>query len=106
MREDFSATNMVGPQHGQKPRELNGAFEGLDVQASKIALGELKALLDGLAVTVFQTLDQMVPGKISAPKPADRLRAWQSPRNRLMCSRPWTISPSSPAKCASAHSTV
>ena len=61
MAETFSENGMTGPQAHAEAARVQVGYESLDVNGTKKAYEELNGVLDKLATTVVQTLDQMVP---------------------------------------------
>lgn len=61
MAETFSENDKTGPQTHAESARVGGGYESLDVNGTKKAYEELNGVLDTLATTVVQTLDQMVP---------------------------------------------
>lgn len=59
--EKVSANDMPGPQTHAESARVQGGYESLDVNGTKKAYEELDGVLDKLATTAVQTLDQMVP---------------------------------------------
>jgi hypothetical protein len=61
MIEKIPAHDMPGPLTHAESARVQGDYESLDVNSTKKAYEELNGILDKLATTVVQTLDQMVP---------------------------------------------
>ncbi|MBZ5671365.1 MAG: hypothetical protein LAO04_16745 [Acidobacteriia bacterium] len=61
MAVTFSENDMTGPQTHAESARVEGGYESLDVNSTKKAFEDLNGVLDRLATTVVQTLDQMVP---------------------------------------------
>lgn len=61
MAVTFSENDVTGRQTHAESARVGGGYESLDVNGTKKAYEELNGLLDKLASTIVQTLDEMVP---------------------------------------------
>jgi hypothetical protein len=61
LSESFPAQDMSGPQTRAESARVGVGYESLDVEGTKKAFEELNGVLDKLATTVVQTLEQVVP---------------------------------------------
>ncbi|MDR3676928.1 MAG: hypothetical protein P4N24_15670 [Acidobacteriota bacterium] len=61
MMDKIPAYDMPGLQTSAESARVQGGYESLDVKSTKMTYEELNGVLEKLATTVVQTLDQMVP---------------------------------------------
>ena len=61
MIENYCAQGVIGTQTRAETARVENGYESLDPEGTKQAFDELNGLLDKLATTVAQTLDQILP---------------------------------------------